>query len=102
MGSRSTGDAGFDAFWAIYPRKVAKRHALRMWLKHVSAADEQDVIEAAAEFAVSDVGRGEFCPHPGTWLHDGRWEDDRSEWYDLKAKSKIQYDASLFSKLGEE
>lgn len=88
MAKRSTGDAGFDAFWSVYPRRVGKISAMKAWAKSVKIADEQEILQAAREFAVSDVGLGDFCPHPATWLNAGRWDDDRSAWYERKLSGK--------------
>ena len=70
--------ADFDAFWAAYPRKVGKDHARRMWDK---AAHRPALAVILAAVASQKRGRawlkdhGEFIPHPGTWLHEGRWDD---------------------------
>lgn len=68
----------FEALWAIYPRKVAKAHARKMWAR---LTDEQ-------RFAVMHslpvhvrywkaAGRDlERIPHFGSWLGGERWEDE--------------------------
>ena len=33
-------------------------------------------------FAKSPKAKGEYCPHPTTWLNSGCWEDDPKEWQD--------------------
>jgi hypothetical protein len=32
------------------------------------------------QFAKSDKAAGEFCPHPTTWLNQGRYDDDQATW----------------------
>lgn len=80
----------FNRFWALYPRKVGKRDARGAWTKAIEAIrterplskrDAALVIERAAFlFAASDKAKGEFCPHPATWLNQGRYDDDPAAW----------------------
>lgn len=73
---------GFDQFWAIYPRKVAKSAAERVWLK--IAPDVQQTLlicSAVVQHAKSEAWTkdgGAFIPHAATWLNGRRWEDDLS------------------------
>lgn len=80
----------FLEFWDAYPRKEGKQKAYRYWrtavkrvrversLEWQAAADV--ILEAARAFAATPLGTGDFCPHPGTWLNGGRWDDDRANW----------------------
>jgi hypothetical protein len=82
--------SAFEAFWALYPKRIGKDKALKAWksagqrIKAERGLDTLGAIdvlgEAVAEFAKSEMGRGDFCPHPATWLNAGRWNDDRAEW----------------------
>jgi DNA replication protein DnaC len=56
----------FDAFWTLYPRKVAKLAALRAWNKRVAPLEVPDVM----------AGLNQYIPHATTWLNGRRWEDD--------------------------
>lgn len=68
----------FADFWAMYPRRVAKRVAEKAWSK--LTPDEQ----RAAVMALPDHIRywrqtdrsDELIPHASTWLNQGRWEDE--------------------------
>lgn len=90
-GAREDGDSrAFAEWWKAYPRKVGKQAAERAYRKARqricratgrSPPEARDMLlEAAQAFAVTPRGQGAFCPHPSTWLNQGRWEDDRSEW----------------------
>lgn len=83
----------FDSFWRAYPRKVGKIAALKAWYKALrtiaargsppmgSEAAAAWLAERASAFARSDAGqRGEFTPHPSTWLNQARYDDDDGEW----------------------
>lgn len=84
-------DLGFSDFWRIYPRRVGKKAAQLKWKSAIKliAADKGIEDEAAAEwlldrtrsFAASDAGKaGIYCPHPTTWLNQGRYDDADEVW----------------------
>lgn len=81
----------FLKWWQIYPRKAAKRKSYLLWKDAVNfIAEERQISKADAKawllevtwkFSESDLGKnGNYCPHPKTWLYQGRWDDDQSEW----------------------
>lgn len=69
----------FDEFWAKYPRRVAKKAALSEWNK-LSTEEKNKCVEVierhCALWKDTDV---QFIPHPRTWLHQGRWDDELQE-----------------------
>lgn len=73
-------NAAFEQFWLDYPRKVSKDAARKEWLRRSPDAALVAVILGA--LAVHKASQqwtkdgGEFIPHPRTWLHQGRWQDD--------------------------
>lgn len=73
------GATSFDEWWAIYPRKVAKKHAQGAWRK-LRADERQAAMDALpAHVAHWRERYGDdrtFIPHPATWLNGGRWEDE--------------------------
>lgn len=69
----------FDAFWAAYPRKVAKQDALKAWKKLRLVNGDFERVMAALESAKrSDWAQrsAEHIPHPATWLNGRRFEDE--------------------------
>lgn len=74
--------ADFERFWSAYPLKVKKDQALAEWLKRSPDADLVVVILGALEVHKASTqwtkDGGEFIPHPRTWLHQKRWEDEIS------------------------
>lgn len=72
----------FERFWTSYPRKVGKEAAWKEWDRIRPKAD--DTFTDAAIAAVEAQKRssqwqkddGQFIPHPRTWLHQGRWQDE--------------------------
>jgi uncharacterized protein YdaU (DUF1376 family) len=73
---------GFDAFWAAYPKKVAKPEAKKAW---TNLKPDEELI-ARILTALTETKRtpdwtreqGRFVPHPSTWINQQRWEDELS------------------------
>jgi len=74
---------GFDAFWEVYPRRVAKGTAEKAWLKIKPDSELQQKILAAIKAQKrSDQWQreeGRFIPHPATWLKGAQWDDEPAE-----------------------
>lgn len=82
----------FEIWWRIYPRHVKKPKAFEAWKKTIAIIRQRNdwpadgtaeswLNQATKEFSQSVEGRGDFCPHPTTWLNAGRFDDDRKEWH---------------------
>lgn len=70
-------DLSFDAFWATYPRRVAKGQARRAWATAAKKHDADKILEAVSVFAVRVAHSDpKFIPHPATWLNGERWADE--------------------------
>lgn len=68
----------FADFWAAYPRRVAKRAALKSWERELRAGTAADDIMGGLRRLLPSLMAREpqFIPHPATWLNQGRWEDE--------------------------
>ncbi|USU01746.1 YdaU family protein [Pseudomonas siliginis] len=70
----------FPKFWKLYPNKKGKAAAEKAWKKLKVTADlfgqiaEGLAAQVVCEAWVKD--RGQFIPHPATWLNGKRWEDE--------------------------
>ena len=75
---KSKGELMFDEFWMLYPRKVAKAAARKVWQK----LSEEDQLSAAkaidehCQYWKAKETALEFIPHASTWLNQERWEDE--------------------------
>ena len=70
-------DKGFEAFWKVYPRHVAKASSFSRWKIVTREIDPDVVIAAAARYAESCRGiEAKFIKYPDGWLLAGRWDDD--------------------------
>lgn len=72
-------DDRFERFWKAYPRKVGKGAALAIW-RRLNPSDALTVRMVAAVDRQKESTQwrkkgGEFIPHPRTWLHQERWND---------------------------
>lgn len=76
----SSNPAGFEGFWAAYPRKVGKQAAVSAFAKALKNADAATITAGAAHFRTQVDGKDrQFIPYPAHWLNDGRWEDETDE-----------------------
>jgi hypothetical protein len=68
----------FAEFWAVYPKKIGKDAAWRVWQKRRPSqeltADILAALERQHDWLLREEGR--FIPNPATWLNQGRWQDE--------------------------
>ena len=68
----------FDNAWAVYPKKVAKKDAMRAWAK-IKPESYPLILQAIARARTTDQwrkDRGAYIPHFATWLNGERWTDE--------------------------
>jgi hypothetical protein len=76
---RAAVRAEFDRFWSVYPRKVGKDVALKIFERLRPDPALVEVMIAAVQAQVKDWTDPKFIPHPKTWLSQGRWKDESDE-----------------------
>ena len=68
-----------EQFWRAYPRRVAKKAALRA-LERVRRSGEfsfSALLAAVDRYAAATASKDiQFVAHPATWLNHGRWDDE--------------------------
>ena len=71
-------DDSFFAFYALYPRHVARKAAERAWakLKPDAALMEQIMAGLRAQLPMFAGRDWEHIPYPATWLNGERWLDE--------------------------
>jgi len=70
----------FDDFYKMYPRKVAKKHAQKMWAR-LTHQQQQAALEALPKHIKLWNAEGRdttYIPHPGSWLGGERFDDEVS------------------------
>ena len=63
----------FAAFWAVYPKKVAKPAAVKAW-KHISTANRAAAMAHLQGKPYADR-EPQYIPNPSTYLNNERWAD---------------------------
>jgi hypothetical protein len=92
------GLLGFDEFWKIYPRHVAKKAAERAYRRAVKSATAVDILHGAMRYAAERTGQdGQFTKHPATWLNGGCWDDEPTR----KADDAGNPIGAAFDKIGD-
>ena len=69
----------FEQWWSIYPRRVAKKFALKCFERLRSSGEVpfEVLMSATHNYACSVAGKDmQYVCHPATWLNQGRWDDD--------------------------
>jgi len=70
----------FAKFWKLYPNKKGKAAAEKAWTKLKVTEDLFNLITQGLAKQCVSAGwvkdKGEFIPHPSTWLNGKRWEDE--------------------------
>ena len=71
-------DVLFEQFWKIYPRRIAKKNALKVWLRlkideplYLKIIDALDKVRRTPQWQ-----NLQYIPHPATWLSQERWNDE--------------------------
>lgn len=74
----------FDAFWALYPRKVGKLDAARAYKKALKQATHDKILDGVRLYMKTKPAYADWS-HPATWLNKGRWMDEPDTIDALKA-----------------
>ena len=69
-------DAGFAAFWAAYPKRKAKKDALKAWTDLRPTAALQAEILAALVWQTVEWSNPVYTPLPASYLRGERWTDE--------------------------
>lgn len=74
---KSAEPDGFDEFYRVYPRHIARGKAAAAYRKALAKASPDIILEGATRFATARAGEDhEFTPYPATWLNAGQWADE--------------------------
>jgi hypothetical protein len=97
----------FEEFWKQYPRKIAKRAALKSW-QRLNPLEQKLVLDAIpnhVKYWKAKMTEQDFIPHPSTWLNQGRFEDElvieEPKPKEVKATPWWSTDADILKKASE-
>lgn len=66
----------FEDFWTLYPRRVAKKEALKAW-NRIDPSQHTAILIAVVAWRSTWLARDlQYTPHPATWLNGERWTDE--------------------------
>lgn len=73
-------ELAFGRFWAVYPRKNAKRPAEKAFKNlDLQNGELENIISAVERWKETDQWKeanGKFIPYPATFINQRRWEDE--------------------------
>lgn len=68
---------GFDDWWEVWPKKVARAEAEKAWKTTAKKRPPlADLLQAVENQKRTDQWARGIIPNPATWLRASRWEDD--------------------------
>jgi predicted transcriptional regulator len=65
---------GFDTFWNLYPKKIAKADALKAWSKATKKKTADELIALTKAYSESKLPDMTYIPYPASWLNKGLYE----------------------------
>jgi hypothetical protein len=65
---------GFDTFWLLYPKKVAKADALKAWKQVLKKKTADEMIALTKAYSESKLPDMTYIPYPASWLNKGLYE----------------------------
>ncbi len=77
--SRDFDRDGFEAFWRVYPRKEARKDAVKAWNQARPSGDTQEAILDALAWQCQLKNWQEskrYIPLPASYLRGERWTDE--------------------------
>ena len=79
----------FERFWAVYPRRDAKKDARKAWTQ-IGGDQHVEAILTALGWQAAQWTERQFTPLPATYLRGERWDDEPPEARPMISKGGIQ------------
>ena len=71
---------GFEAWYAIFPRKEARRGAAKAYAAALKRATAEQLLDGAKRYAAARAGQdAKFTKLPATWLNNDCWLDQTAQ-----------------------
>jgi hypothetical protein len=67
-------DTGFDKFWELYPKRIAKADALKAWNKALKRKTADELIGLTKAYSESKLPEITYIPYPASWLNKELYE----------------------------
>ena len=65
---------GFDEFWKLYPKKIAKADALKAWSKATKTKTADELLKLTKAYAEGKLPEDKYIPYPASWLNKELYE----------------------------
>jgi predicted transcriptional regulator len=65
---------GFETFWNLYPKRVAKADALKAWKQVLKKKTADEMIGLTKAYSESKLPDMTYIPYPASWLNKGLYE----------------------------
>jgi hypothetical protein len=72
--SKKTDSYGFETFWNLYPKKIAKADALKAWNKATKKKTADELIALTKAYSESKLPDMTYIPYPASWLNKELYE----------------------------
>jgi hypothetical protein len=72
--SLETSSYGFDKFWELYPKRIAKADALKAWNKATKKKAADELIALTKAYSESKLPDMTYIPYPASWLNKELYE----------------------------
>jgi hypothetical protein len=85
LGSKNLGiepnlypsDDRFADFWEMYPRKIGKAQAQKVWTRITKKFPAETILDGLrSQLPILKEKDTQFIPHASTWLNQERWNDE--------------------------
>lgn len=92
----------FTDFWAIYPKRVARKLAERAWDK-IDESEYGDILLALVAWRRVWRQRGDdqYTPNPASWLNGERWTDELPAEFTRQQSSHASHEPAKLPEAGE-
>jgi len=67
-------DTGFDNFWELYPKKIAKADALKAWIKATKKKPADELLKLTKAYSEGKLPELTYIPYPASWLNKELYE----------------------------
>ena len=67
-------EIGFDKFWELYPKKIAKADALKAWKSATKKKTADELLALTKAYAEGKLPDITYIPYPASWLNKGLYE----------------------------
>jgi hypothetical protein len=67
-------EIGFDKFWELYPKKIAKADALKAWKSATKKKTADELLALTKAYSEGKLPDTTYIPYPASWLNKGLYE----------------------------